>query len=267
MLRIDISWVIDTFKSIEQLSVIQAGVENFPAWATIFDAQKKVEALFSQSVYSTMLRTSRRHADSFVDEIQPILSALANPDEEGRALNQMEAYQLREAAKRLKLVLLADLSVVPAFLVTQKANYSTDHLIDNGLGLFPTQLIDKAPETFDDAQEVGKCLAYELSTACGFHTFRVVESVLRRYWDEVARKDRPKNPSLGVICKALSENKLGDEKVIESLAQLAKLHRNPLAHPDVILTLEEAISTVGMASSVITHMLNHLPNVPPTTSQ
>lgn len=264
MQRIDISWIIETFKSVEQALDIQQGMDHFGAWSVLFDAKSKVETIFLQSVYGAQLNISRRKADDFVTVISPILGKLSGEDD--HVLSQLEAYQIREAAKSFKLVFLSEMAVIPAFLVTQKENFNTDRLIDNGLGLFPANLALKVPETFEDAQEAGRCLAYELNTACGFHTFRVVEAVLRRYWDAVTNgKPRPKIESLGKMSSELTEGKHGEAKVTESLSQLAKLHRNPLAHPDVILTGDEAIAAIGMARSVITHMLSVLPDVPPTT--
>ncbi len=50
-----------------------------------------------------------------------------------------------------------------------------------------------------------------------------------------------------------------------SLQQLARLHRNPIIHPEVILTVDEAITILGIVRSVIGAMLAVLPDVPPTT--
>ena len=94
----------------------------------------------------------------------------------------------------------------------------------------------------------------------------MVEAVLRRYWDVVTNgKDRPQIETLGKMAAELSEGKIGDKKVSESLLQLARLHRNPLAHPDVILTADEAVGALGIARSAITPMLAVLPDVLPTT--
>lgn len=264
MQRIDISWIIETFKSIERAVDIQPGIDQFEAWDILFDAKVKVQTIFLESVYGDQLNICRRRADDFIKSVEPILAKLTS--EEEMPLHKMDAYRVREAAKSFKLVFLSEMSGIPAFLVTRKENYSTDHLIDNGLGLFPANMVTKAPETLEDAQEAGRCLAYERNTACGFHTFRVVEAVVRRYWDAVAKgKPRPKLETLGKMAAEMNDAKLGDPKVIEALLQLAKLHRNPLAHPDVILTGDEAIGAIGMARSVITHMLAVLPDVPPTT--
>jgi hypothetical protein len=63
----------------------------------------------------------------------------------------------------------------------------------------------------------------------------------------------------------MEKQKIGDDKVVEAIKQMTKLHRNPLIHPEVILSVEEAIGTIGMARSVIAMMLQVLPDAPTTT--
>jgi hypothetical protein len=64
----------------------------------------------------------------------------------------------------------------------------------------------------------------------------------------------------------MEKRNFGDKKVTESIKQMARLHRNPLIHPEVILSVEEAIDTMGIARSVIGAMLRVLPDAPITTS-
>jgi hypothetical protein len=136
-----------------------------------------------------------------------------------------------------------------------------------GETLFPNDLGTKVPEAMIDVREAAKALAYEIPTACGFHTFRVTESVLRRYYAQVTGgKAQPKVRNIGVYLNALKLANAGDEKIRAALKQMSELHRNPLIHPDVVLTTDEAIATLGIARSVITAMLAVLPVQPPTTA-
>lgn len=168
---------------------------------------------------------------------------------------------------QFKTVFLSELSGLPLFLVTEKESYDVNTLIDDGERLFPPSLRMKAPDAIADAREVGKALAFELGTACGFHTFRVTEVVLKRYYDSVAGgRPRPNLETIGSFAREMVEHKLGDDKIAHSLKQLAKLHRNPLIHPEVILDVSEAIETLGIARSVIGAMLKSLPDVPATTT-
>lgn len=118
----------------------------------------------------------------------------------------------------------------------------------------------KVPDSAVDAQEAGKALAFELATACGFHTFRVVESVLRKYYETVSGgvPTPLEKRSIGGILYLLKENSIGSSTVIAALQQIKDLHRNPLAHPDVSISSDEAISLIGMSQSVITAMLREI---------
>ena len=128
-------------------------------------------------------------------------------------------------------------------------------------------MLAKVPEAEKDAKEAGKALAFELGTACGFHTFRVVECVLRRYWDFVSQnKKRPVPQTLGLFATQLQQCSLGEERVWDCLRNMAKLHRNPIIHPEVILSFQEAIGILGIARSAIGVMLDSLPDAPGVTS-
>src|SRR5665213_3060576 len=109
-------------------------------------------------------------------------------------------------------------------------------------------------------------LAYEIPTACGFHIFRATESVLRKYYSHsTGGSPPPKVRNIGVYVRMLRAQNCGDEIVLATLQQLARLHRNPLIHPEAVLTMDEAIATLGIARSVVTAMLKILPVVLPTT--
>ena len=92
--------------------------------------------------------------------------------------------------------------------------------------------------------------------------------MLKRYWDLVAPAGaaKPKPFTLGRISDELVTKAYGDQKIAESLQQLAKLHRNPIAHPDVLLSVEEAIETIGLARSIVGSVVRRLPEPLPTAS-
>jgi hypothetical protein len=69
-----------------------------------------------------------------------------------------------------------------------------------------------------------------------------------------------------VYVRTIRDAKCGDEKILSVIEHMSKLHRNPIAHPEVALSLDEAMSTLGMARSVVTAMLSALPVPPQTTT-
>jgi hypothetical protein len=123
------------------------------------------------------------------------------------------------------------------------------------------------PDAIFDIKETCKCLAYELPTASGFHIFRAAESVLRKYFHHVTGgASVPKVRNIGVYLNAMKQKKVGDEKITFSLKQMAEVYRNPLIHPEAVLTQEDAIGLFGLARSAIAGMLAALPLPPPTTT-
>jgi len=156
---------------------------------------------------------------------------------------------------------------LPSYFVTQKGDRDTLTLLDHPGRMFPDDLAVKVPEANYDVAEAGKALCFEVATACGYHVFRATEAVLRRYYSHVTGgKAHPKVRNIMVYVRAIRDAKCGDEKILSVIEQMSKLHRNPIAHPEVALTMDEALSTLGMARSVITAMLAALPVPPQTTT-
>jgi hypothetical protein len=263
MIRISLPYVFNLFETLEPLSKLNPkstlGDEVFTLWG----AQATLETLLIGSVFSANLRSSRKLASDLVE----LLKRESSTEKDwAKELGYAAAY-VGQLYGQFKTALTAEIGTFPAYFVSQKGSFDTLTLLDEPWRLFPTDLWVKVPEARFDVVEAGKALCYELATACGVHTFRAVESVLRRYYAEVTGgRAQPKVRNIAVYLNAMRQAKCGDEKVLGVLDHLSKLHRNPLAHPDAALTLDEAIATLGMAHSAITVMLRHLPEPPPTTT-
>lgn len=264
MIRISLPWVFGVVTAIDQLDRVQAAANWANGAPQIYNAKMQLEALFDQSIYREYLRISRQKAS----ELHVVLSSFVEKinREANEEITPVDIWTMLSRRDEFRTVFFSELSTLPSFLVTAKEGYDINLLIDRGMALFPESLLTKAPETEKDAMQAGKALAYELATACGFHTFRITESVIKRYWDVVSDgKERPHLETIGNYSAEMEKQKFGDQKIVESLKQMSRLHRNPLIHPEVILTGEEAIEILGIARSVIGAMLRVLPDEPPTT--
>jgi hypothetical protein len=119
----------------------------------------------------------------------------------------------------------------------------------------------KVSNAVPDIREAGKCLAYELGTAAGFHALRAMEAVLRRYWEVVTEdKPHPGQRNIGVYIQKIEKSGVGDAKVIAVLKQIKDLHRNPLMHPEETLSLQDAIGIFGIVQSAMGAMLKEIPS-------
>jgi hypothetical protein len=235
------------------------------AASVLIDALRQVLDLHHApgSLYAPQLRSAYSSGEFLVRAITQQI----NDQTPGRIVAAQELSIIKTRYEQYRAALLGALSVAGSFLVTQKGSHEVHALLFEGERLFPSDLREKVPEAIFDAQQTGKCLAYDVATACGFHAFRVTESVVRRYWTAVSGgASPPKVRSLGVYIAALNRAKAGDPKVLAALTQIKDLHRNPLIHPEAALTTDEALNIVGLARSAVAAMLDHLPKLPPTTA-
>ncbi|QDC09142.1 hypothetical protein FHY55_07760 [Oceanicola sp. D3] len=261
MPRITMQWVTDCVSAIRDLKTMPESSSTLDVVMAVINARLKLDDLYQGSVYASYLKVSVGEANKFKAKLDDINEKYVR--DLNQEMERADVMSLRGSASTLLSILSSELGVAPVFLLERKEGYDTDTLCSAGHQLFPTSIIVKVPDVWDDMQEAGKALAFDLPTACGFHVFRVLESTLRAYWDCVSdKKKRPKPATIGNFARALKEENLGEEKIWETLSQISRLHRNPIMHPEVLLTNEEAIETLGIARSAIGAMARVLPERP-----
>lgn len=178
----------------------------------------------------------------------------ANLDME-KVITYVDLYSIIEGVREFEIVFSAESQNMATYFVSKKGIYDTNDLIlkaDDLLTEDVKELISDEAKT--DIREAGKCLAFDLATAAGFHIARAVERVLIDYLKVLcpekleAFNDGQRN--LGGYIKLARDNKC-EAKVCNSLDQFRELHRNPLMHPEAVLTIDDAIVLLGIAQSSI----------------
>jgi hypothetical protein len=231
-------------------------------FVTLMSVQGSLEELYN-SIYGPYLRVSYGYSRVLLASLKSLLE----PFNLDKKVSSWEIVSLQQQYSQYKAALTGELAIIDAYFVTQKGGFDTTSLLMFGENLFPSDLSSKVPEALLDVREAGKCLAYDLPTSAAFHIFRAVESVIRKYHAHVTGGNSPpKQRNMGVYIKSLIASGGGTPKVIAALQQMKDLHRNPVSHPEAILTQEEALSIFGIARSVITPMLAELPTPALTTS-
>jgi len=172
-----------------------------------------------------------------------------------------EDRQMKIALEKFEQEFEHDSRELNILSVPNRCAYSTTLLIEEGESLLPRKVRNSVTDYVrNEIHEAGKCLAFNVSTAAGFHLARGLESALRSYYDVLSnRAARPKTKSgknvamVGYIDKVQA---WADPKVVSTLRQFTELHRNPINHPDAVLDDEEATTLVGIVVSAITAMVN-----------
>jgi hypothetical protein len=265
MLRVDGNYLYTVGGQLHLLDTLKYSSDEwgkattaYQALAMLFVAEGALEPLITRTVFQ--LRMCVQSGNALLQEIRNLKETLAQEPNKGRDLEFIEAYKVSQALKRFEAVLGAELALCPLYVVSPKAGYDTNVLIEVGAQCFPAELTSKAPEAVAHVQAGTKCIAFELFTAAGFHFHRANEAVLHRYWDAVTEgAERPKTRNMGDYLSELRNRGKGDDKVIASLTELKKLHRNPLVHEESIENLDEAVALMHGVHNAIVYMLKEIP--------
>lgn len=261
MLRVDGAYL---YQLGVQLRPISSLAESECARIDIFfeclGAKNAIQEFLYDSVFRDAFRASAQAASRLLSELN-ILAPEIDPN-----VNFSELFpawriaSLKTDFNKFEAVLVAELQGAALYFASAKGGYDTRALTDMGEALFPPSLAMKVPDALTDVRAGARCLAFDLPTAAAFHLHRANESVLRRYFDEVAGFDnRPASSNMGDYLNALKTKKLGDPKVLGALQTIKDLHRNPIMHPEeCIETVDEAISLLSAIRAAIGYMLDRI---------
>jgi hypothetical protein len=232
----------------------------FPLWA----AREAVLAQLGEE--SIFLEASKRAASDVIRYIDDVV-----PRDFGEAIKidaatEIPAWKIRwikDAVQTLETVLTNDMPGLSSYMVGRKGIYSTEDLIERADNHFHEEV--KAvmpPRAKEDFREAGKCLAYEVPTACAFHLWRAVETVTDAYYAKLAGKTFeqagvPRNWFQYI--KALQKAK-ADVKITEFLDMIRDKYRNPQMHPEEMVTVPQAFGLFGAAASAISQIVLEMNN-------
>lgn len=266
MFRISLAYFMRLGEEISRLrSRIVDGAQLSDVRHILWSARRTLSEVQSSGILRHAMNASYVPLNDLLGGINSVLGS--DQDDTDRTLDFMDEFSVGDPLKRFYAVFSAEFEVADAYLVFQKRGYDTKSLLFTGESIFPEDLITKVPGTLEDVRAAGRCLAFELGTASGFHTLRALEAVLVAYWHKViGGKDLPEPRNLGNTLNCMTTQKVGDEKIISALKQIKDLHRNPLMHPEVHLNMTEAISLVGMAQSCMRAMLAQIPETAAVTT-
>lgn len=175
-----------------------------------------------------------------------------------------KGHTVRTAKETFEHVLSAELSSMDTYLLTQQGIYNTADLVDRSEMAFTENTRSVIGEqSTKDFRQGGRCLAFELPTASGFHTMRATEGVLRIYHRLV--KQLPvatRSPDMAICINELRAAQ-EDAKLIYLLDSVRDLHRNPQMHPEVFLTMEEALRLFDISKTAINAMADRIKALQP----
>jgi hypothetical protein len=174
--------------------------------------------------------------------------------------------QIRRALDRLEVLLNAELSRAATFVAPQRGIYDTEFLVNAAEKSIPSALAPLMPDkAFAELHGAGRCLAFGLYTAAGFHMCRAIESVLEEYYFEFSGS-RKALRSWHDYYRELEElRKTADPapevSTLAYINQLRQSTRNPIMHPRVVLDETDAMTIFDLGRGVMLKMAQELRSV------
>jgi hypothetical protein len=239
-----------------QLRTLKAATPTLANYQEYLDpllrAKSHLEQLCHQSAPLVPIKVCLASAQRLISLIDSVMKKTITPEQ---AITAQDIDGLNTALTTFETIFAAEMPDIAAYFVSEKRNYSTKSLIENADNEFSESVRDRLPEIcISDLRTAGKCIAFELGTAAGFHSYRALEAVAKDYVfnlkklpELLAKKDYP---TLYDFLKKIEDNN-ADPKVVRTCQDIRELRRNPLAHPDASLTPDEGIHAFKISTSAI----------------
>lgn len=156
-------------------------------------------------------------------------------------------------------MLAAEFEKTATYLVEKTTSFDTSTLVENATLTLTKEVRDQlSPTAIEDYNAAGRCLAFGLHTASGFHVARATEAVMHLYCDAFLGQMRDEEKhTWGQLLNALTKCKgeiKPDKSTIAILEQIKNVDRNDLMHPRKTLDLTEATRLFHLATGAIIAM-------------
>lgn len=185
-----------------------------------------------------------------------VVAAKVWPDPE-QEVSEWEMRNISTKLGELETALSLELQRHQTYIVSQVGGYSMPLLIAKAeVNILEDALAIIGDQARKDFREAGRCLAFEVPTASGFHAMRATEHVLRQYYTLFMKK--PADRIDWIVCTQELQKAGANAKVIQVLDQIRDLHRNPLMHPQEFLSMKEAIGLFDIAKSAIASLAEEI---------
>jgi hypothetical protein len=255
--RINLSWFVELGAALQPAVAYRSDIKPAEGQMMVFTLKPFVDQLL-QFVQTRTFPLYLRSSISSLREMQALLQTVLNATDVQQEYDNLK-HDIWMKAFDVERLLKAELSIQPTYMVFPKRAYDIEALISDGTQLFS----EECKQSFSDGErydlnQATKCLVFEVPTAAGFHIFRAVESVIRRYYHVVVGKlPEKRNRNWGSYIQRLRECG-ADVKITSVLEQIKELYRNPLVHPETRLSMDEALSLIGIAETAISTMTTDL---------
>jgi hypothetical protein len=238
---------LETVEQGKKLKDVSSAIYFAKAWLDWFLSDKVIPIAFSKETGYNLSMALGKLVPGQLAEIPT--------DKLEYELSWQDVYPITNSLKEFQIVWQTELSKMDTYFISQKGIYSTSDLIERADNILPKEIAIVLQESIrSDLRQAGRCLAFDLATAAGFHIMRALEGVLRDFYCPAFLGTKPKARNWNGYIQCL-KNTDADPKILAVLDQIRSLHRNPTIHPQEVLTINEAMTLFGIAQSAVVAMV------------
>ncbi|MBS0269476.1 MAG: hypothetical protein JSS54_10910 [Proteobacteria bacterium] len=215
------------------------------------------------------LRFCRAAAMDLLGEIrrkQQQIGSSSGAEGEGK-MQPLAGWQLVDLKNKIDIFehqLRAELSRTASYAVPERGIFNIELLAENAeRHIHESIRLYLSEFAIAEYREAGRCLAFGLYSASGFHSARAVEDELRTYYERFLGP--PPEQTMGQLAGHLSDlQKSKDvrlkprENTVRHIKDLTNFDRNPLMHRRVVLNEVDATTLFNNALGVIVEMVKEL---------
>jgi hypothetical protein len=187
--------------------------------------------------------------------------------EEGKSIKPLAPWQMRALSNAIDVFehqLSAELQKTASYSVPDKGIFHTEKLAESAeFHIHESIRSHLSPFALQEFRSAGRCLAFGLYSASGFHSTRAVEDVLRLYYEQFIGP--PPDVPMGLLAGHLQDRlKSKDalpkpkENTVRHIRDVTNFDRNPLIHRGIELKEIDAMTLFNGALGVIVEMVKEL---------
>jgi hypothetical protein len=262
-------------KEIQALVDLSGAVPTGKLFWPLFQAKTVIDGLLGDKPIP--IGVSRAKAVSLKEAIDSIWNekfqttdaegkiGLRFPEEADQPVQSWQLDWVRSRIVEFETVFAEEMRETATYFVPRRGIYYTPALVDNADETFPKDLLPFIPaKAKEDWKAAGRCLAFNLLSASGFHVARAVEASLESYYGLFSGKPGETLHSWHDYIKALKEiaekkpTPCPLEKTLIELDQMREDYRNPIVHPRVVLNEGDSRMLFANGESLIIAMAQEI---------
>ncbi|AMJ59962.1 hypothetical protein [Bosea sp. PAMC 26642] len=167
-------------------------------------------------------------------------------------------YGAKNAMAAFEAVFRTDMQRSATYLVPKRGTYDLGDLVDRANETFPPEVrVTMGPLANDEYISAGRCYAFGLYTASGYHSCRAIEAVFREYYRLFTGKADNGKEQWGDLIGGLEKCSgalVPEPKTLSHIRHVKDFDRNPLAHVRAVLDATDADMLFAYSKVTITAM-------------